>query len=129
MKHLEQYLPTARALVFVIDAENIREDVRDPVDFFVKIASNETLYSRTSKKSPLPVLFVCNKQDCATAKSDSAVKKLFEKEIEILKSAHTKAAGNLMTTAAVDNEDEERDVEQENVGEIFYSALKNGYVL
>jgi len=116
---LEKYTGSARALIYVIDAENVRDDVRDAVDFFVKIAANPTLFSRTSNKYKLPVLFVCNKQDSAMSKRPHAIKAMFEKEIDVLKSskAHT-----LKSTGTLDNEAEEHDPEQMNAQEIFFNG-------
>jgi len=115
---LEKYTGQARALIFVIDAENVREDVRDSVDFFVKIAANPTLFARTSEKYKLPVLFVCNKQDAAMAKSPNAVQSLFEREIEVLKKSR---CNTLLTTGTMDNDADENDPEALNARAIFFN--------
>jgi len=124
---LDVHLGDTKAIIFVIDAEKAREDIRDSAEFFINILSNNNLYKKTSKKDKCKILIIANKQDTATAKSINAIKILLEKEIEILKSISERNAGQgnknkgkLMGTDQLNNDEELVDKSKENAREIFF---------
>jgi signal recognition particle receptor subunit beta len=74
-------LPTAGALVFVVDAISIKSDVRHVAQFLYDIFTNQDV-----NKAALPILIACNKQDVVTASSSTAVQSMIEKELDQLRS-------------------------------------------
>ena len=118
---LSKFLSTTRALLFLIDTETVRDDIRDSAEYLVSLMSNPILYSRTSTKYKLPILIACNKQDHAMAKSASAIRKMLETEIDILKTSHKQT---LKTTAVLDNEADELDIAKKNAADIFFTTEK-----
>jgi len=114
---LNKFLTTTRALLFLIDTENVRDDIRDSAEYLVSIMADPVLYSRTSEKYKLPILIVCNKQDFAMAKSPTAIQKMLEQEIDTLKMAHKQT---LKSTAVLDNDEDEQDQKKKNIEKIFF---------
>lgn len=129
-KELEKCISDTKALIFVIDAEKVRDDIRDSAEFLVNILSNPILYPKISNACKLNVLIICNKQDCAMAKSSNAIKKMLENEIEILKEiegkSSTKSSAQLKATSQLDNDADVTsvDVQKSNIKEIFFSQKK-----
>jgi len=129
-KELEKCISDTKALIFVIDAEKVRDDIRDSAEFLVNILSNPILYPKISSACQLNVLIICNKQDCAMAKSSNAIKKMLENEIEILKEiegkSSTKSSAQLKATSQLDNDADVTsvDVQKSNIKEIFFSQKK-----
>ena len=127
IKELEKCISDTKALIFVIDAEKVRDDVRDSAEYFVNILSNPILYPKISSSCKLNILIICNKQDVAMAKSANAIKKMLENEIQILKEIEEKSSQNsaaqLKATSQLDNNDA-IDVQKKYIKEIFFRGDK-----
>lgn len=74
-------LGTAGALVFVVDAVNIKNETRPVAQFLYDIFTNVDV-----NKASLPILVACNKQDIVTATRPSEVQALLERELDQLRS-------------------------------------------
>lgn len=74
-------MPTAGALVYVIDSINIKTEIRSVAQFLYDIFTNQDV-----NKASIPVLIACNKQDIVTAAGPTEIQSLVEKELEQLRS-------------------------------------------
>ncbi|XP_053675169.1 signal recognition particle receptor subunit beta [Anopheles nili] len=77
-KFFDEYKNVAKAIVYVIDSVSVQKDIRDVADFLYTILADKA----TTK---IPVVVLCNKQDETLAKSESAIKSMLEKEINIVR--------------------------------------------
>lgn len=81
---LDEYLPQAAGLIFVIDALEFLPNFR---------AASEYLYDILTKanfiKKKIPLLIVCNKSEKVTAHSKEFIRKQLEKEIDKLRASRT----------------------------------------
>nr|GMD17497.1 signal recognition particle receptor subunit beta-like [Ipomoea batatas] len=112
---LEEFLPQAAAIVFVVDA----------VEFLPNCcAASEYLYDILTKatvvRKKIPVLLLCNKVDKVTAHSKEFIKKQLEKEIDKLRASRT----------AVSNADISNEITLGTPGEPFsFSQCQNQIVV
>lgn len=79
-KYIDDYLPAARGIIYVIDSSNIQQCVRDVTGCLFMILQRPLIH-----KSRTPFLVVCNKQDHAVSKSSKVIKSLLEKEMNSLR--------------------------------------------
>uniref|UniRef100_A0A182J8N6 Signal recognition particle receptor subunit beta n=1 Tax=Anopheles atroparvus TaxID=41427 RepID=A0A182J8N6_ANOAO len=77
-KFFDEYKNVAKAVVYLIDSVTVQKDIRDVADFLYTILADKA----TSK---IPVIVLCNKQDETLAKSESAIKSMLEKEMNIVR--------------------------------------------
>ncbi|GFP97468.1 signal recognition particle receptor subunit beta [Phtheirospermum japonicum] len=91
---LDEFLPQAAGIVFVVDAVEFLPNVR---------AASEYLYDLLTKacvvKKKIPLLLLCNKVDKVTAHTKDFIRKQLEKEIDKLRASRTS-----LSTADVTNE-------------------------
>uniref|UniRef100_A0A182Q9H6 Signal recognition particle receptor subunit beta n=1 Tax=Anopheles farauti TaxID=69004 RepID=A0A182Q9H6_9DIPT len=77
-KFFDEYKNIAKAIVYMVDSVTVQKDIRDVADFLYTILADKA----TSK---IPVVVLCNKQDETLAKSETAIKSMLEKEINIVR--------------------------------------------
>ncbi|KAK4423841.1 hypothetical protein Salat_1967000 [Sesamum alatum] len=81
---LDEFLPQAAGIVFVVDAVEFLPNVR---------AASEYLYDILTKasvvKKKIPLLLLCNKVDKVTAHTKDFIRKQLEKEIDKLRASRT----------------------------------------
>lgn len=81
---LDEFLPKAAGIVFVVDAVDFLPNCR---------AASEYLYDILTKasvvKKKIPILILCNKTDKVTAHTKEFIRKQLEKETEKLKASRT----------------------------------------
>ncbi|EAA11816.2 AGAP006688-PA [Anopheles gambiae str. PEST] len=77
-KFFDEYKNIAKAIVYMIDSVTVQKDIRDVADFLYTILVDKA----TSK---VPVVVLCNKQDETLAKTETAIKSMLEKEINIVR--------------------------------------------
>ncbi|VVA99528.1 unnamed protein product [Arabis nemorensis] len=77
---LEEYLPRAAAIVFVVDALEFLPNCRAASEYLYDILTNTSVV-----KNKIPVLLCCNKTDKVTAHTKEFIRKQMEKEIEKLR--------------------------------------------
>ncbi|KAG8383188.1 hypothetical protein BUALT_Bualt05G0158600 [Buddleja alternifolia] len=91
---LDEFLPQAAGIVFVVDAVEFLPNVR---------AASEYLYDILTKasvvKKKIPLLLLCNKVDKVTAHTKDFIRKQLEKEIDKLRTSRT-----ALSSADVTNE-------------------------
>ncbi|ESQ50565.1 hypothetical protein EUTSA_v10022817mg [Eutrema salsugineum] len=77
---LEEYLPRAAAIVFVVDALEFLPNCRAASEYLYDVLTNASVV-----KNKVPVLLCCNKTDKVTAHTKEFIRKQMEKEIEKLR--------------------------------------------
>ncbi|XP_050075440.1 signal recognition particle receptor subunit beta [Anopheles maculipalpis] len=77
-KFFDEYKTIAQAIVFMIDSVTVQKDIRDVADFLYTVLADKA----TTK---VPVVVLCNKQDETLAKTETAIKSMLEKEINIVR--------------------------------------------
>ncbi|CAL9223518.1 unnamed protein product [Arabidopsis halleri] len=77
---LEEYLPRAAAVVFVVDALEFLPNIRAASEYLYDILTDASIV-----KNKIPVLLCCNKTDKVTAHTKEFIRKQMEKEIEKLR--------------------------------------------
>ncbi|KAG7555310.1 Signal recognition particle receptor beta subunit [Arabidopsis suecica] len=77
---LEEYLPLATALVFVVDAMDFLPNCRAASEYLYDILTNASVVT-----NKIPVLLCCNKTDKVTAYTKDFISKQMEKQIEKLR--------------------------------------------
>nr|VDD34556.1 unnamed protein product [Brassica oleracea] len=91
---LEEFLPQAAAIVFVVDALEFLPNCRAASEYLYDILTNANVV-----KKKIPVLLCCNKTDKLTAHTKEFIKKQMEKEIEKLR-----ASRSAVSTADIAND-------------------------
>ncbi|XP_010555243.1 PREDICTED: signal recognition particle receptor subunit beta-like [Tarenaya hassleriana] len=81
---LEEFLPQAAAVVFVVDAVEFLPNCRAASEYLYDILTNGNVI-----KKKIPVLLCCNKTDKVTAHSKEFIRKQMEKEIEKLRTSRS----------------------------------------
>lgn len=79
-RFFSQYKDIAKGIVFVVDSNTITQDIRDAAEFLYNIIADPVIV-----KNKPNILILCNKQDFTFAKGGSAVKSIFEKELNTLR--------------------------------------------
>lgn len=79
-KFFDKYKSSARGVMYIIDCVTIQKDIRDAAEYLYNILSDPIIL-----KSVSSMLIVCNKQDIPLAKSTTAVRCMFEKELNALR--------------------------------------------
>ncbi|KAJ4900828.1 signal recognition particle binding [Raphanus sativus] len=91
---LEEFLPQAAAIVFVVDALEFIHNCRAASEYLYDILTNANVV-----KKKIPVLLCCNKTDKLTAHTKEFIRKQMEKEIEKLR-----ASRSAVSTADIAND-------------------------
>ncbi|KAK6924836.1 Signal recognition particle receptor, beta subunit, partial [Dillenia turbinata] len=81
---LDDYLPQAAGLIFVIDALEFLPNCRAAAEYLYDILTKATVVKRK-----IPVLLLCNKTDKVTAHTKEFIRKQLEKEIDKLRATRT----------------------------------------
>jgi len=83
---LDKHKDSALGVVYVVDASNIKQGIRDTAEFLFKILSDPAVHSNRT-----PVLVACNKQDLVlSAKGASVIRREMAKEIGLLRETHAR---------------------------------------
>lgn len=91
---LDEFLPQAAGLIFVVDALDFLPNCRVAAEYLYDILTKASIV-----KKKIPVLILCNKTDKVTAHSKEFIRKQLEKEIDKLRTSRT-----AISTADVTNE-------------------------
>lgn len=81
---LDEYLPKAAGLVFLVDALEFLPNCRAAAEYLYDILTKASVVQRK-----IPLLIVCNKCEKVTAHSKDFIRKQLEKEIEKLRASRT----------------------------------------
>ncbi|KAJ4711070.1 putative Signal recognition particle receptor subunit beta [Melia azedarach] len=81
---LEEFLPQAAGIVFVVDALEFLPNCRAASEYLYDILTKSTVV-----KKKLPVLICCNKTDKVTAHTKEFIRKQMEKEIDKLRASRS----------------------------------------
>ncbi|XP_073059264.1 uncharacterized protein [Primulina eburnea] len=81
---LDEFLPQAAGVVFVVDAVDFLPNIRAASEYLYEILTKTTV---VKKKTPL--LLLCNKVDKVTAHTKDFIRKQLEKEIDKLRASRT----------------------------------------
>ncbi|KAF5200050.1 Signal recognition particle receptor subunit beta [Thalictrum thalictroides] len=81
---LDDYLPRAAGLVFVVDALDFLPNCRGAAEYLYDILTKASVV-----KKKIPVLILCNKTDKVTAHTKEFIRKQLEKEIDKLRTSRT----------------------------------------
>eukprot|EP00262_Sarcandra_glabra_P013958 TRINITY_DN3974_c0_g1_i1.p1 TRINITY_DN3974_c0_g1~~TRINITY_DN3974_c0_g1_i1.p1 ORF type:complete len:257 (+),score=46.31 TRINITY_DN3974_c0_g1_i1:286-1056(+) len=81
---LDEFLPQAAGLVFVVDALDFLPNCRAAAEYLYDILTKASVVKRK-----IPVLIVCNKTDKVTAHTKEFIRKQLEKEIDKLRTSRT----------------------------------------
>lgn len=77
---LDEFLPQAAGIVFVVDAVEFLPKCSEASEFLFEILTNAIVF-----KKKIPVLICCNKTDKVTAHTKDFIRKQLEKEIDKLR--------------------------------------------
>ncbi|ONK79104.1 uncharacterized protein A4U43_C01F2980 [Asparagus officinalis] len=91
---IDDYLPQAAGLIFVVDALDFLPNCRAAAEYLYDILTKASVV-----KKKIPILIVCNKSDKVTAHSTEFIRKQLEKEIDKLRTSRT-----AISTADITNE-------------------------
>ncbi|XP_072982352.1 uncharacterized protein [Typha latifolia] len=91
---LDEFLPQAAGLIFVVDALDFLPLCRPAAEYLYDILTKSSVVKRR-----IPILIVCNKTDKVTAHSKEFIRKQLEKEIDKLRTSR-----NAISTADITNE-------------------------
>ncbi|XP_053663066.1 signal recognition particle receptor subunit beta [Anopheles marshallii] len=94
-KFFDEYKNIAKAIVYMIDSVTVQKDIRDVADFLYTILADKA----TTK---IPVVVLCNKQDETLAKSETAIKSMLEKEINIVRQTRRSQLQSVDNSASSD---------------------------
>ncbi|KAL5759855.1 hypothetical protein ACOSP7_018364 [Xanthoceras sorbifolium] len=81
---LEEFLPQAAGIVFVVDALDFLSNYRAAAEYLYDILTKSTVV-----KKKIPVLICCNKTDKVTAHTKEFMRKQLEKEIDKLRTSRS----------------------------------------
>ncbi|RZC72019.1 hypothetical protein C5167_035182 [Papaver somniferum] len=90
---LDEYLPQAAGLIFVVDALDFLPNCRAAAEYLYEILTKATVV-----KKKVPVIIVCNKTDKVTAHTKEFIRKQLEKEIDKLRASRTAISAADMST-------------------------------
>jgi len=99
-KLLNDFLPRARSVIFVVDAVDFPSQVRDVASYLYMLLMNKAV-----NRAETPFLIACNKSEMLTAQSPENIRKQLEKELNQLRDTNTSMPG----IQGDNNEDEEQD--------------------
>ncbi|XP_038979540.1 signal recognition particle receptor subunit beta-like isoform X2 [Phoenix dactylifera] len=91
---LDEFLPHAAGLIFVVDALDFLPNCRAAAEYLYDILTKASIVKRK-----VPILILCNKTDKVTAHSKEFIRKQLEKEIDKLRTSR-----NALSTADIANE-------------------------
>ncbi|XP_059656162.1 uncharacterized protein LOC132303091 isoform X2 [Cornus florida] len=81
---LDEFLPQAAGIVFVVDALEFLPNCRSASEYLYEILTRATVV-----KKKIPLLILCNKVDKVTAHTKEFIRKQLEKEIDKLRASRT----------------------------------------
>ncbi|PON44851.1 Small GTP-binding domain containing protein [Parasponia andersonii] len=81
---LDEFLPQAAGIVFVVDALEFLPNCRAASEYLYEVLTKASVV-----KKKIPVLIVCNKTDKVTAHTKEFIRKQMEKEIDKLRASRT----------------------------------------
>ncbi|KAI3903280.1 hypothetical protein MKW98_031934 [Papaver atlanticum] len=90
---LDEYLPQAAGLIFVVDAVGFSTNCRAAAEYLYEILTNALVV-----KKKVPVLIMCNKSDKKNADTKEFIWKQLEKEIDKLRASRTAVSAADMST-------------------------------
>lgn len=90
---LDEYLPQAAGLLFMVDALEFLPNCRSAAEYMYDILTKASVVKRK-----IPLLIVCNKSEKVTAHSKDFIRKQLEKEIEKLRASRTGVSDADMTS-------------------------------
>ncbi|XP_035215101.1 signal recognition particle receptor subunit beta-like [Stegodyphus dumicola] len=79
-KYIEEFMPSARGIIFVIDSLTFQKEIRDVAGFLFTLLQEPFVHHYR-----IPFLIACNKQDHAVAKSAKVIQSQLEKEMNALR--------------------------------------------
>ncbi|CAH1969580.1 unnamed protein product [Acanthoscelides obtectus] len=79
-KFFDLYKDTVKGIVYIVDSNTIQQDLRDAAEYLYNIMIDPVI-----QKNQPSLLILCNKQDQTFAKGGSAIKSMFEKELNTLR--------------------------------------------
>ncbi|CAH1170370.1 unnamed protein product [Phaedon cochleariae] len=79
-KFFDQHKEVTKGIVYVVDSSTLTQDIRDAAEFLYNILIDPVI-----QKNRPNLLILCNKQDQTFAKGGSAIKSIFEKELNTLR--------------------------------------------
>nr|XP_019705216.1 signal recognition particle receptor subunit beta isoform X2 [Elaeis guineensis] len=91
---LDEFLPRAAGLIFVVDALDFLPNCRAAAEYLYDILTKASIVKRK-----VAILILCNKTDKVTAHSKEFIRKQLEKEIDKLRTSR-----NALSTADIANE-------------------------
>lgn len=91
---LDEYLPQAAGLVFVVDALDFLPNCRSAAEYLYDILTKASVV-----KKKIPILILCNKTDKVTAHTKEFIRKQLEKEMDKLRTSR-----NAISEADIANE-------------------------
>jgi len=98
---LDKHKDSALAVIYVVDASTIKQQIRDAAEFLFRILSDPVVH-----RNRTPVLVACNKQDVAlSAKGAAVIEREVTKEMGLLRETHARLLDgtNDNATAALDH--------------------------
>ncbi|KAF3431237.1 hypothetical protein FNV43_RR25967 [Rhamnella rubrinervis] len=81
---LDEFLPQAAAIIFVVDALEFLPNCRTASEYLYDVLTKASVV-----KKKIPVLIVCNKTDKVTAHTKEFIRKQMEKEIDKLRASRS----------------------------------------
>ncbi|KAJ2723876.1 hypothetical protein GGI07_002339 [Coemansia sp. Benny D115] len=96
----DTHLDSARSVIFVVDSTTISKDIRATAEQLYEVLANTHV-----QEKEVPVLIVCNKQDDASAISNTKIKALLETEMDNLRNSRQAGLESLKDTAAHNDDD------------------------
>nr|CAI5845575.1 unnamed protein product [Callosobruchus analis] len=79
-KFFDQYKNTVKGIVYIVDSNTIQQDIRDAAEYLYNILIDPAI-----QRNQPSLLILCNKQDQTFSKGGSAIKSMFEKELNTLR--------------------------------------------
>ncbi|KAG5889249.1 hypothetical protein JTB14_006385 [Gonioctena quinquepunctata] len=79
-KFFDDYKDITRGIVYIVDSLTLPHDIRDAAEYLYNILVDPVI-----QKNRPNLLILCNKQDQTFAKGASAIKSIFEKELNTLR--------------------------------------------
>ncbi|XP_044755267.1 signal recognition particle receptor subunit beta [Coccinella septempunctata] len=89
-KYIDEHKNSTKGIVFVVDSLAIQDELKDAAEYLYNILCDDVL-----RKNKVNILILCNKQDHTLAKECTAIKAMFEKELNTLQNTKSLQVENL----------------------------------
>jgi len=101
---LDQFLPVAGAIVFVVDAASFRVEFRHVAEYLYELLTNKAV-----SRFGTPILVACNKRDVPTAADVASIKKTLLAELDELRRSRAAAprASAVVGSSSSSNDDDD----------------------